>query len=62
NYDNILWLTYKTTADESFKISPTKNGFVLKVTGSEMNYDFLKKEFHVTTEDANTFNVVVASN
>lgn len=58
-YDNILALTYTTPKDDQMNMSPTKNGFMINVSGNELHYDFIKKDYKVVKKDTDTFEVVV---
>jgi len=59
SYDNVLEVTYVTKEDDHFMIDETENGFIIKIVGNQLDYNFLKKEYNVTKKDADTFEVVV---
>jgi hypothetical protein len=59
NYDNVLELTYESRKDDNFKILETSNGFIIEVTGKKLDYNFLKKDYVITSKDKDTFEVVV---
>lgn len=59
SYDNVIALTYLTKDDDHFTVNQTEEGFTITVVGKELRYNFLKKEYNVTTKDTDTFEVVV---
>lgn len=56
-YDNVLYISYKSKNDDEFKIYPTRDGFNMSVVGKEFRYSLLDRDYSIEEEHEDFFEV-----